>query len=357
MAQGAKPGEGGQLPGHQGLSVDRQDPAHHRGRRPHLAAAAPRHLLDRGPRGADPRPEEREPRGAHQRQARGGSRRRHDRGRRGEGARRRRADQRPRRRHRRLAADLDQARGAAVGARPRRDAPDAGAQQPAQPHRGRDRRPAQDRPRRRDRGAARRRGVRLRDRAAGRDRLHHDARLPPEHLPGRRRHAGSAAAREVHGPAGARGQLHALHRAGGARAHGAARLPHRRGDGRPRRPARSRARRSITGRRAASTSPTCSTSPRSTRTGVATARIAQDHGLERSLDVTQAARALRARDRARRGGRGGTADPQRQPRGRHDRRQRDHAAVTARRVCPRTRSGCTSTARRARASARSSRPA
>jgi glutamate synthase (NADPH) large chain len=32
-------------------------------------------------------------------------------------------------------ADLHQARGPAVGARPRRDAPDAGAEQPAQPHR------------------------------------------------------------------------------------------------------------------------------------------------------------------------------------------------------------------------------
>ena len=53
MAQGAKPGEGGQLPGHKvypwiakvryatpGVGLD-------------LAAAAPRHLLDRGPRAAD----------------------------------------------------------------------------------------------------------------------------------------------------------------------------------------------------------------------------------------------------------------------------------------------------------------
>ena len=40
MAQGAKPGEGGQLPGAQGLSLDRQDPPHHAGRRPHFAAAA-----------------------------------------------------------------------------------------------------------------------------------------------------------------------------------------------------------------------------------------------------------------------------------------------------------------------------
>ena len=48
-----------------------------------------------------------------------------------------------------------------VGDRPRRDAADARAQRPAQPDLGPDRRPAQDRPRRRHRGAARRRRVRL----------------------------------------------------------------------------------------------------------------------------------------------------------------------------------------------------
>ena len=48
-----------------------------------------------------------------------------------------------------------------------------------------------------DRRAARRRRVRLLDRAADRDGLHHDARLPPEHLPGRRRHAGPGAARAL----------------------------------------------------------------------------------------------------------------------------------------------------------------
>ena len=41
MAQGAKPGEGGQLPGTQGLSVDRQDPPLDAGRGADLAAAAP----------------------------------------------------------------------------------------------------------------------------------------------------------------------------------------------------------------------------------------------------------------------------------------------------------------------------
>ena len=46
--------------GLQGVSEHRQDPALHARRRPDLAAAAPRHLLDRGSRAADPRPEERQ---------------------------------------------------------------------------------------------------------------------------------------------------------------------------------------------------------------------------------------------------------------------------------------------------------
>ena len=74
----------------------------------------------------------------------------------------------PRRRHRRVAADLAQARGRTVGARPGRDPADAAAQRPARPDRRPGRRPAQDRARRRRRRPARRRGVRLRHRAAGR---------------------------------------------------------------------------------------------------------------------------------------------------------------------------------------------
>ena len=42
----------------QGVAVDRQDPARHPGRRADLAAAAPRHLLHRGPGAAGPRPED-----------------------------------------------------------------------------------------------------------------------------------------------------------------------------------------------------------------------------------------------------------------------------------------------------------
>ena len=60
MAQGAKPGEGGQLPGHKVdkniARVRHSTP----GVGPDLPAAAPRHLFDRGPGAAHPRPEERQ---------------------------------------------------------------------------------------------------------------------------------------------------------------------------------------------------------------------------------------------------------------------------------------------------------
>ena len=217
MAQGAKPGEGGQLPGHKVdryiASVRLTTP----GRRPDLAAAAPRHLLDRGSQAADLRPALRESRSAHLREARRRGRRRHRRRRRREGERRPRADLRSRRRHRRLAALVDPLRGHPVGDRPRRDAADARAQRPALADLGADRRPAQDRARRRRRRAARRRRDGLRDGAADRHRLRDDARLPPEHLPGRDRDPGSGAAQALPGQARARRQLPLLRRRGGAR--------------------------------------------------------------------------------------------------------------------------------------------
>ncbi len=60
MAQGAKPGEGGQLPG--GKVSDYIGALRHSvpGCGPDFAAAAPRHLLHRRPGAADPRPEERQ---------------------------------------------------------------------------------------------------------------------------------------------------------------------------------------------------------------------------------------------------------------------------------------------------------
>ena len=123
--------------------------------------------------------------------------------------------------------------GSPVGDRPRRDAPDAGRQPAARPHRraGRRRRPHGTR--RGDRGLAGRRRVRLLDRAADRARLHHDAQVPSEHLPRRRGDAGPGAARQVHGPARARHQLLLLRRRGSARDHGGARLSHLQRDGRP----------------------------------------------------------------------------------------------------------------------------
>ena len=222
----------------QGVSVDRAGAALDARRRPDLAAAAPRHLLDRGHRAADSRPQERQPERARPREAGGRSRRRHGRGRRLEGARRCRAHLGPRRRHRRLAAHQPQARRRAVGARPGRDAAGAAPQRPARPHRRAGGRPDEDRPRRRHRGAAGRRGVRLRHRAAGRLGLRDDARVPPQHLPGRHRHAGPGAAQEVQRQARVRRELLQVHRRRSPRADGRARLPDDGRDDRPRRQAR-----------------------------------------------------------------------------------------------------------------------
>ncbi len=161
---GGQAGRGRPAARQQGLPVDRPDPVLHAGRRADLPAAAPRHLLDRGHQAAHPRPEERQPARPRPREAGEPGRGRHGRGGRGEGVLRRRAHLRARRRHRRVAAVLDQARGRPVGAGPGRDPADAAGQRPARPDRRADRRPAQDRPRRRHRRAARRRGVRFRHR-------------------------------------------------------------------------------------------------------------------------------------------------------------------------------------------------
>ena len=238
MAQGAKPGEGGQLPG--GKVSDYIGKLRYSVPGVGLISPPPHHdiysiedlaQLIHDLKNANQR-------GERQRQAGLRGRRRHDRRRRRQGQGRPRRHRRPRRRHRRLALELDQARRHAVGARPGRDAADAGAQPPARPHPRAGRRPDEDRPRRRHRRAARRRRVRLRDRAAGRRRLHHDAQVPPQHLPGGRGDAGPGAARQVPGPARARRQLLLLRRRGSAPDHGAARHPHVRRADRPRRPAR-----------------------------------------------------------------------------------------------------------------------
>ena len=81
-------------------------------------------------------------------------------------------------------------------------------------------------------------------------RLRDDARLPPQHVPGRDRDPGSGAAQALHRPARARRQLLLLRRRGGAPDHGAARRAPLRGSRRPRRPARGRRRdRAVAGAR------------------------------------------------------------------------------------------------------------
>ena len=172
--------------------------------------------------------------------------------------------------------------GSPVGDRPGRDPADAGAERPARPHRRAGRRRPAHRPRRRHRRAARRRRVRLRHRAADRRRLHHDAQVPPQHLPGRRRDAGSGAAQALHRPARARDQLLLLRRRRAARDHGAAGLPHARRDDRPRRPARHAPRRSTTGRRRARPVASCSTvAPAKRRRGDLELRDARTTGSTR----------------------------------------------------------------------------
>jgi hypothetical protein len=75
------------------------------------------------------------------------------------------------------------------------------------------------------RRAAGRRRVRLLHRAADRGGLHHDAQVPPEHLPGRHRHAGPGSAQALQGHAGARHQLLLLRRRRSARDDGRHGLP------------------------------------------------------------------------------------------------------------------------------------
>ena len=102
----------------QGRCHHRQGAPFDAGRRPHLAAAAPRHLFDRGPGAADLRSEERQSAGRRLGEARLRGRRRHGGGGRRQGARRSRDHLRLRGRHRCLAADL----ASSTPARPGRSA-------------------------------------------------------------------------------------------------------------------------------------------------------------------------------------------------------------------------------------------
>ena len=88
IGQGAKPGEGGHLPGkkvsEKVAAARNASPGH----RPDLALQQPRPLLDRGPRRADRRAEDRQPRRAGLGEGPGGPEHRHDRARDRQGGRR-----------------------------------------------------------------------------------------------------------------------------------------------------------------------------------------------------------------------------------------------------------------------------
>ena len=201
----------------QGLSLHRVAAARDDGDAVDLAAAAPRHLLDRGPLAADLRPQGGEPAGAGLREARRRRGRRHDRGRGRQGLRGHHPDQRPRRRHRRLALVVDQVRGRAVGARPRGDAAGARRQRAARPRAAAHGRRLPHRARRHRGSDAGRRGVRLRHLGDGRRRLQDGAPVPPQHLPRRRGDAARGSAREVLRHARDGGALPDARRRGGSR--------------------------------------------------------------------------------------------------------------------------------------------
>ena len=175
---------------------------------------------------------------------------------------------------------------------------------------------------------ARRRGIRLRHRAADHARLHHDAQVPSQHLPGRRRHAGPGAAQEVRRQAGARRSTICSWSPRKRGRSWRARLPHDRTRWSAASIASKRTTRSSTGR------PTASTSRRSAHAGAEAARrrrgrIARGSRITASssrsthelIDAGQTAieAARSRRDR--------TADPQHQPHGRHDAQPRDRQAL------------------------------
>ncbi len=168
------------------------------------------------------------------------------------------------------------------------------------------------------------------------------------------RHPEPQAPREVRGQGRARRQLLPVHRPGGPRADGAARLPHDRRDDRPQRPARHEAGDRPLQGQGARLQQDLLPARRSARTSPSARIIAQDHGLDKSLDQ-QLAAAGRAGAGAGRAGRARAADPQRQPDGRHDPRQRADPAVRRRRAARRHDPDQVHTARPARASAPSCR--
>ena len=207
-----------------------------------------------------------------------------------------------------------------------------------------------------DRRADGRRGIRLRHRAAGRVGLHHDARLPPEHLPGRRRDAGSGAAQELQRQGRSSSSTSSASSPKEVREYMAA-LGFRTMDEMIGRVDRLNFRQAVDHWKARGLDfsailhePTVAAdAPRRT----ITTRIT---GCDDALDNELIARCQRGA-RTRHAGVADAADPQRQPHRRHDARLRSDEALRRRRAAGRHDPLAASPARPARASARSCRAA
>ena len=186
--------------------------------------------------------------------------------------------------------------------------------------------------------------------------LRHDARLPPRHLPGRRRDAEPRAARRFTGKPEFVVNFFEFLAAGGARVPRRARLPHPRRGHRPPRAARRRPRdRALEGRRARPHARS-SSAPSSRRTSRGTTRVAQDHELDEHFDNELIRRSRHVLEH------GGTvaidaADPQHRARRRHHARPRGHRAPRRERPADRHRSTSPSPGRPGSRSARSCRAA
>ncbi|CAK7083508.1 MAG: Ferredoxin-dependent glutamate synthase 1 [Bacteroides rodentium] len=185
IAQGAKPGEGGQLPG---FKVD-EVIAKTRHSIPGISLisppAPPRHLLHRRPGAAHLRPEEREPTGENQRKAGGGKRCGHHCRRGGKGKGRPDSHLGCRGRYGSFSCIIHPLCRHLARTRFERNAADTGAERPARASDVASGRTTQNRPRHHTDGNARSRGIRFRHQRPDCTGLRDDAQMPPEHLPRR----------------------------------------------------------------------------------------------------------------------------------------------------------------------------
>ena len=199
MAQGAKPGEGGQLPGHKVDDVIAR--IRHSIPGVGLISPPPHHdiysIEDLAQLIFDLKNVNPQARIAVKLVAEVGVRHSGRRGR--QGPCRRGAHQRRHRRHRGFSAKFHQARRRSLGAWPRGNPAGSLAERSAQPHSRADRWQAANRARRGHRGLVGRGRIRFRHHAAHRHGLHHAAQVPPEYLLGRHCDARSRTAQEVSG--------------------------------------------------------------------------------------------------------------------------------------------------------------